>query len=65
MLPIRTILHATDFSETSMYALHAACSLAQDYGARLYSRKINPKTGRRRNLGTFATREGAERQDCF
>ena len=25
-------------------------------GYRLYSRKINPKTGRRRNLGTFETR---------
>jgi hypothetical protein len=22
---------------------------------RLYSRKVNPKTGKRRNLGTFAT----------
>jgi len=28
---------------------------------RLYSRKIDPKTGRRRNLGTFKTREAAER----
>ena len=27
---------------------------------RLYSRKINPKTGKRRNLGTFETREAAE-----
>jgi hypothetical protein len=27
---------------------------------RLYSRKKNPKTGRRRNLGTFDTREQAE-----
>ena len=27
---------------------------------RLYSRKRNPKTGRRRNLGTFPTREAAE-----
>jgi hypothetical protein len=27
---------------------------------RLYSRKKNPATGRRRNLGTFATREAAE-----
>jgi len=27
---------------------------------RLYSRKRNLKTGRRRNLGTFATREKAE-----
>src|SRR5262245_35214490 len=26
---------------------------------RLYSRKKNPKTGKRRNLGTFASREGA------
>jgi hypothetical protein len=30
---------------------------------RLYSRKKNPKTGRRRNLGTFATREKAERHE--
>jgi hypothetical protein len=28
-------------------------------GWRLYSRKKDPKTGRRRNLGTFATREQA------
>jgi len=27
---------------------------------RLYSRKRNPKTGRRRNLGTFRTRRAAE-----
>jgi len=27
---------------------------------RLYSRKRNPKTGRRRNLGPFPTREAAE-----
>jgi len=27
---------------------------------RLYSRKRNPKTGRRRNLGTFKTRGQAE-----
>jgi hypothetical protein len=30
---------------------------------RLYSRKINPKTGKRRNLGTFATRKAAERHE--
>lgn len=29
-------------------------------GYRLYSRRINPKTGRRRNLGTFKTREAAQ-----
>jgi len=27
---------------------------------RLYSRKKNPKSGRRRNLGTFRTRKAAE-----
>ncbi|HEV3186071.1 MAG TPA: hypothetical protein VGZ49_14390 [Xanthobacteraceae bacterium] len=30
---------------------------------RLYSRKRNPKTGRRRNLGTFRTRTAAERHE--
>jgi len=28
-------------------------------GYRLYSRKINPRTGKRRNLGTFRTRAAA------
>ena len=32
-------------------------------GYRLYSRKINPDTGRRRNLGTFPTRAAAERHE--
>ena len=30
---------------------------------RLYSRKINKKTGRRRNLGTFKTRAAAEQHE--
>jgi hypothetical protein len=30
---------------------------------RLYSRKINPKTGKRRNLGTFTTRAAAEQHE--
>ena len=30
---------------------------------RFYSCKVNPKTGRRRNLGTFATRAAAERRE--
>jgi hypothetical protein len=30
---------------------------------RLYSRKKDPKTGRRRNLGTFKTRKAAERHE--
>jgi hypothetical protein len=32
-------------------------------GYRLYSRKIDPKTGKRRNLGTFATRAGAAKHE--
>ena len=32
-------------------------------GYRLYSRKTNPKTGKRRNLGTFKTRQAAERHE--
>lgn len=30
---------------------------------RLYSRKKDPRTGRRRNLGTFSTREKAEKHE--
>lgn len=30
---------------------------------RLYSRKTNPKTGKRRNLGTFTTRAAAEKHE--
>ena len=32
-------------------------------GYRLYSRKKDPKTGRRRNLGTFKTRAAALRHE--
>jgi len=34
-----------------------------DARKRLYSRKVNPKTGRRRNLGTFNTRAAAEKHE--
>ena len=30
---------------------------------RLYSRKRNPKTGSRRNLGTFSTRAAAQKHE--
>ena len=32
-------------------------------GYRLYSRKVDPKTGRRRTLGTFKTRAAAEKHE--
>ena len=30
---------------------------------RLYSRKVNPQTGKRRNLGTFSSRAAAEQHE--
>jgi len=30
---------------------------------RLYSRKADPKTGKRRNLGTFTTRAAAQKHE--
>ena len=35
----------------------------QDGKYRLYSRKKNAKTGKRRNLGTFSTRRAAEARE--
>ena len=32
-------------------------------GYRLYARKKDPKTGHRRNLGTFSSREAAEKHE--
>jgi hypothetical protein len=32
-------------------------------GYRLYSRKKDPKTGKRRNLGSFKSRKAAERHE--
>lgn len=42
MLPIKTILHATDFSEFSKAGFQLACSLAKDYGARLILVHVAP-----------------------
>lgn len=45
-------------------ALHAGMIRKLSTGKyRLYSRKKNPKTGKRRNLGTFATRKQAEQHE--
>jgi len=32
-------------------------------GYRLYSRKVNPKTGKRRNLGTFSSLAAAKKHE--
>jgi len=42
MLRVRTVLHATDLSESSGAAFRLACTLAQDYGARLLVLHVEP-----------------------
>ncbi len=42
MLPIRTVLHPTDFSDRSWHALQLACALARDYKARLILLNVVP-----------------------
>jgi nucleotide-binding universal stress UspA family protein len=42
MLPLKTILYATDFSEQAKFALRMACSLAADHGARLIMLHVMP-----------------------
>ena len=42
MLPIRTILHPTDFSPPSGHAFRVACALARDYAARLVLLHVKP-----------------------
>jgi nucleotide-binding universal stress UspA family protein len=42
MLPIRTILHPTDFSDRARNAFRLACSLARDYGAHLFVLHVVP-----------------------
>jgi nucleotide-binding universal stress UspA family protein len=42
MLPIRTILHPTDFSERSASAFCFAASLARDHGARIVVLHVYP-----------------------
>jgi nucleotide-binding universal stress UspA family protein len=42
MLPMRTILHPTDFSEPAGHAFGLACALARDHGARLLVLHVGP-----------------------
>jgi nucleotide-binding universal stress UspA family protein len=44
MLSIRTILHPTDFSESSGPAFELACALARDYSAALVVAHVVPPT---------------------
>jgi nucleotide-binding universal stress UspA family protein len=42
MIPIRTILHPTDFSEPADHAFHLACVLARTHDARLLVLHVAP-----------------------
>jgi nucleotide-binding universal stress UspA family protein len=42
MLPIRTVLHPTDFSPQSDAAFQVACALARDHGAQLVLLHVKP-----------------------
>jgi nucleotide-binding universal stress UspA family protein len=42
MMPIRTILHPTDFSEHAERAFNVACALARDHGASLAVLHVYP-----------------------
>jgi nucleotide-binding universal stress UspA family protein len=56
MLHLRTILHPTDFSEDSLYALEVACAIARDQAARLILLHVVPRPspiGRDANVPAF------------
>jgi nucleotide-binding universal stress UspA family protein len=53
----QTILHPTDYSETSAAALRVACSLARDRGGRLIVLHVAPRTS---TNGAAGEREAAE-----
>jgi len=56
MIHLKTILHATDFSESSQYALDLACALAREQSARLLLLHVLPRpslVGRDANVPAF------------
>ena len=53
-------------TQTSLRPERSECAMIRKLKSgeyRLYSRKKNPKTGKRRNLGTFKTRAAAQRHE--
>lgn len=66
MLPIRTIIHPTDFSENSQAAFEVACAMARDYRASLYFVHVEPPSPVFAELGAIppvpVDREAIERR---
>lgn len=68
MLRLRTILHPTDFSENSRYALDLACALARDYSARLILLHVLPRAapiGRDERVPAFKDAHTAQDLDTY
>jgi nucleotide-binding universal stress UspA family protein len=61
MLPIRSILHPTDFSSRSVKALELACALARESGARLVLLHVVPAAAPVTGDGDAGELERAER----
>jgi hypothetical protein len=52
-----------DYPPSSRHEANPMIRKLQSGEYRLYSRKVNPKTGKRRNLGTFKSRAAAEKHE--
>jgi nucleotide-binding universal stress UspA family protein len=63
MFPIRTIVHATDFSDSARAALQVACSLARERGARLVILHVQPPPATTRAVAQAILDEGSYRDE--
>jgi len=63
MLPLRTILHPTDFSEQSDYAFWMACLLAQDYETRLIALHVTEPTVIYGEFGPYVRESETDREE--
>ena len=61
---MRSMVEGASLSEPRFApAVESAMIRKLKSGYRLYSRKKDPKTGKRRNLGTFDSREAAQKHE--
>ena len=60
---LRDFVKGTVFASVKRRRISAMIRKLKSGEYRLYSRKKDPKTGKRRNLGTFKTRGAAEKHE--
>jgi nucleotide-binding universal stress UspA family protein len=65
MLPLRTILFATDFAEHAQYAFRVAAALARDHGARLLILHVQPPVFAMGGEGVLFWPESTETPDTL